>query len=85
MRKIERKVHGVPLWLLKEYLEELGGKAQSDTKVTCEGWTATFERIENYTIGSLSIGRCRLEIEGSEEALDKLLPRLERKLTRGGG
>ena len=32
-----KEVHGIPLWLLREYLEELGGTAVTDTKITGPG------------------------------------------------
>ena len=32
---------GIPLWLLVEYLEDLGGKAISENQVDGDGWTAT--------------------------------------------
>ncbi len=83
--EITRDVHGVPTWLLKEYLIELGGVEEGDESVSGEGWKARYRRIENYKIGSLSVGRVRLEIEGDERALETLMPKLEIKLMRGGG
>lgn len=83
--KIERDVHGVPLWLLREYLVDLGAEAVGDEQVQGDGWTAHITPIEPYRIGSLSVGRVRLTIEGDETMLESLLPRLELKLMRGGG
>ena len=82
---IEREIHGVPLWLLRDYLVELGGETQGDNRVVGDGWVARFARIEPFRIGLLCVGRVRLELEGEEPVLDTLMPRLELKLMRGGG
>ena len=85
MVRITRDVHGVPLWLLKEYLVELGGEVQDDHHAEANGWQAEFYKIEDYQIGSIAIGRVRLELSGEDEKLAVLLPKLEIKLMRGGG
>ena len=82
---IIREVNGIPLWLMKEYLIELGGEAAGDNQVAGDGWVAVFARIEDFKIGSISVGRLRLQIEGDTDALQSLLPQLELKLLRGGG
>lgn len=81
----ELKEVGVPLWLLREYLEDLGGIAQGEQSVLGEGWKASFEKAPPFQIGSLAVGRVKLALEGEEKALERLLPRLEMKLLRGGG
>ena len=80
-----REVHGVPAWLLKEYLIELGGEFGGENLVSGDGWIATFIRIGYFKIGSISVGRLRLQIDGDSEALQNLVPQLEMKLLRGGG
>jgi hypothetical protein len=85
MIEIIRDVHGVPLWLLQEYLIELGGELKGDQHVVGHGWNADFYKIENYKIGSIVIGRVRLELRGEDLILEKLVPKLEIKLMRGGG
>ena len=82
--RIERNVHGVPLWLLRAYLEELGGHADGE-RVVGEGWQARLSKIEDYRIGSLRVGRVRLELWGEPDAVAQLMPSLELKLLRGGG
>jgi len=83
--ELTRNVHGVPTWLLKEYLIELGGVEEGADRVSGDGWKARYTRIDAYKIGSLSVGRVRLEIEGDERAIESLMPGLEIKLMRGGG
>lgn len=76
--------HAIPLWLLREYLEELGGTAQSDTVVAGEGWRAELTKLPDQHVGSLRIGRVELRLEGEEEALARLRPGLDLKTMRGG-
>lgn len=85
MVKDVREVRAVPIWLLREYLEGLGGKSDGDGLVHGPGWTATLTQIEDFVVGSLRVGQVRLEIEGKEKAIEKLRPVLEEKLLRAGG
>ena len=80
-----REVRGIPLWLLREYLVEGGGTAESDAVVTGPGWRVHLEQLEDFRIGSLSVGQVRLELDGDEEGLARLLEVLEPKLLRAGG
>ena len=82
--RIERHV-SVPLWLLRAYLEELGGQPDGEGRVVGAGWEARLTKTEDYRIGSLRVGRVRLEIWGDADALAQLMPPLELKLLRGGG
>ena len=81
----EVKEYGIPLWLLREYLEELWGKAEGEKQVIGDGWTATLSKSEPFKLGSLRISRVRLELEGDPDAIALLKPRLEVKTMRGGG
>lgn len=78
-------VHSIPLWLLREYLEELGGTATSETEVEGDGWRASLTKLPPQEIGSLRIGRVELRLEGEEEALVALRPGLDLKTLRAGG
>ncbi len=82
---MSREVRGIPLWLLREYLVELGGKAESDYAVAGNGWRVDLIQIEDYTIGSLSVGQVRLDFSGDEAVLARILDLLEPKLVRAGG
>lgn len=79
------ELRGIPLWLVREYLEEAGGRARDDTHVAGNGWTATLEQIEDFTLGSLRIGQVRLTLEGDPDAVARLREFLEPKLLRAGG
>lgn len=77
-------VHAIPLWLLREYLEELGGTAESETVVAGEGWRAELTKLPDHEIGSLRIGRVELRLEGTAAAVERLRPGLDRKTMRAG-
>ncbi|MCB8978454.1 MAG: DUF1952 domain-containing protein [Ardenticatenaceae bacterium] len=84
MYKESRQVRGIPLWLLREYLEELGGTAVSETRVEGEGWTITLAKMEPFALGSLRVGQVMMEIEGEDDAIAILNPKLEKKTMRAG-
>lgn len=80
-----KDIRGIPLWLLREYLVEAGGRAVAPDAVAGEGWTARLVQLEDFRIGSLSVGEVRIELEGESTTLDALEARLGGKLLRGGG
>ena len=75
---------GIPLKLFRDYLVDLGGSPVEDGRVEGPGWQARLERVEDFQIGSLRVGQVHVEFEGQPEALDVLLPQLEKKLLRAG-
>ena len=79
-----RQIRGIPLWLLREYLEELGGMAVSETRVEGDGWVITLAKMEPFAIGSLRVGQVMMEIQGEDEAIARLNPKLEKKTMRAG-
>ena len=79
-----RDVRAIPLWLLRVYLVEAGGRAEGG-RVVGERWTATLRELPDYRIGHLSVGEVRMELEGEDDALDAVEALLEPKLLRGGG
>ena len=78
-------LRSMPVWLLIEYLTEIGGQPEINGGIRGEGWFATIEKMENYTIGSLSVGQVSLIIAGEPGVLDAALPLLEEKMMRAGG
>ena len=85
MPTYSREIRGIPLWLMREYLEKLGGRSEEDGSIHGEGWRATLTQQDDYQIGSLRVGQIKLELEAEEAALELLLPQLEKKLLRAGG
>ena len=78
-------VTGVPLWLLRAYLEELGGRPGADGLLRGDGWQARLTQVEDYEIGSLRVGQVRLELDGEAEAVGRVRKALEPRLMRAGG
>jgi hypothetical protein len=90
----ERVLRGIPLWLLRDYLEELGGTDSEildgspdvpEELVVGDGWQARLTQLEDYKIGSLSSGQVRLLVTGDADEVRGMLSRLAPRLTRGGG
>jgi hypothetical protein len=82
---LRRDVRGIPLWLLREYLVEIGGQAGQDGWVRGPGWQARLEQMEDFRLGSLAVGQVRIEIGGEAAALAAVAPLLDKKLVRAGG
>ena len=81
----ETFVYGIPLWLLREYLEELGGTAVSESVIDGDGWRAELTKLPDHQVGALRMGRVELRVEGDPDALAALRPGLDRKTLRAGG
>ncbi len=77
--------YGVPLWLLKHYLLDLGGAEVSENVVVGEGWRADLRKAEPRRLGSLVVGGSTAEFSGNEQALASLFDKLHWKTQRGGG
>ncbi|MEM8883303.1 MAG: DUF1952 domain-containing protein [Planctomycetota bacterium] len=80
---IERDVRGIPLWLIREYMEELGGVVRDEHHVEGDGWRAELEQIEDFQIGSLKVGQVMVRLYGDD--LDAINAQLDDKLIRAGG
>jgi molybdopterin synthase sulfur carrier subunit len=83
--QFETIVRGVPLWLLREYVEQIGGQIVEGEWLTGAGWQARLTQAEDYEIGSLRVGQVRLELRGEAEAVEHARRALAPKLLRGGG
>lgn len=83
---LDAPIRGVPLWLLCEYLEELGGAILAEDRVAGPGWQVQLTQIEPFQVGSLRVGQVRMDLSGDAGPLAALRAALGRKLmTRGGG
>lgn len=77
--------YGVPLWLMKEYLEQLGGRDCGEDKLQADGWAASLRKASPRHIGSLVVGGTTVEFSGDAQALAALFEQLHWKTLRGGG
>ncbi|MFQ5844192.1 MAG: DUF1952 domain-containing protein, partial [Planctomycetota bacterium] len=80
-----REVRGIPLWLLREYLEEAGGRRAGDDRVVGDGWSARLTQLDDHRVGSLRVGQVRIELDGEAEPMARLRAFLDPKLLRAGG
>ena len=80
-----KEICGVPLWLMQEYLLEMGGTLIGDGLVEGEDWSVQLARIEDYQVGSLCVGQIRIEMSGSKDGFANLKALIAPKLIRAGG
>jgi hypothetical protein len=85
LQRHEEVLCGVPLWLIEEYLMELGGQLSETHQVFGQGWQVSLFQIEDYTIGSLRVGQVKLVLEAEEDVFEHLLAGINKKLIRAGG
>lgn len=81
----ERTLRSLPVWLLQEYLIELGGKLEEDGSVHGHGWRAQIRQLDDFQVGSLKVGQVHLKVKAVDDVVDDLMPVLEKKLLRAGG
>jgi hypothetical protein len=84
MQMITREMRGIPHFLLKEYLVELGGKAIADDVIAGDGWSVRLTKLEPYKLHSLQFGQTRLEIELEDRVAEDFLQRFAMKTLRAG-
>jgi hypothetical protein len=78
-------IFGVPAWLMKQYLSDLGATETAENVLATAQWQAVVRRSEPVKIGSLLVGRIEVEFSGDEAALAAMLEKLHWKTLRGGG
>ncbi len=84
-RRYDVTLTGIPLWLLREYVESVGGQPGPDGGLIGEDWQARLTQVDDYQIGSVCVGRVRLELTGTPAAVDRTRRALEPKFLRAGG
>jgi ribonucleotide monophosphatase NagD (HAD superfamily) len=78
-------IYGIPQWLMKKYMVDLGAVEQEADVMVGDGWRASVKQGEPARIGSLVVGRIQVDLEGEPQVLDDLLEKLHWKTMRGGG
>ena len=87
MSRVVLKIRGVPEWLLRDYLLELGATPGAGTdEMTGDGYTVSWsdERVA-LPGGTLSLTQLNIVLDGDDAVLATLEPELMKKLQRGGG
>ena len=89
MTASEVRVRGLPEWLLRAYLEELGGRAEPQGEAVClvgEGWTVSWSGSRaDLPGGSLRLTEYHLVFEGEAATVDAVREAFLKKAQRGGG
>ena len=85
MESETRDICGIPLWLMQDYLLEMGGTLVEEGLVEGDGWSVRLTKIEDYQIGSLCVGQIRIHMSGDREGFANLKTMIEPKLIRAGG
>jgi hypothetical protein len=85
MPSLVHEMRGIPMWLLHEYLQELGGTARGDDLVEAPGWRVRLTRLEPFRLGSLAVSQVRLEMEIDDHLAEDFLERFAKKTLRAGG
>jgi hypothetical protein len=93
--RIEYELRNLPRFRIKEYLEQAGGTVldtvldghpNGTLRAAGDGWTASLEAMEPAQVGSFSIPRDRLVIEGDDKAaVERASAFMRQKTMRGGG
>ncbi len=84
MASIEQSIRAVPLWLMEQYLTELGGERNHAGEIHGDGWRARLTQQEDHQVESLSVGQIHLELKGEDGAIQQVWEQLEPKLQRAG-
>lgn len=74
----------VPLWLIRDYLVDGGGRADGDHRVVGDGWEVRPSEFDDFELGSLRFEQVRLDIDGTTNGVTRLWEFLEPKLVRAG-
>ena len=85
MRTIIHEMRGIPNYLLKEYLQEMGGILSGEDLIQGDGWRVKIEKMEPFRLFSLSVGQSCLTMELDDLVADDFLERFKKKTFRAGG
>ena len=84
MQTLVREMRGIPYFLLKEYLQELGGALTDENLIQGDGWSVRLERMEPFRLGSLEVGQTRLTMELEDHIAEDFQQRFFKKTLRAG-
>ncbi len=85
MQILVHEMRGIPYFLLKEYLQEMGGTLIEENFLQGDGWSVRLERMEPFRLGSLEVGQTRLTVEMEDQVADDFIERFQKKTLRAGG
>ena len=77
--------YGIPIWMMKDYLVQLGAHESAENVMEGAGWRADLRKADLKHIGSLTIGGTSVVFSGDEDALSAMFDQLHWKTLRAGG
>ncbi len=93
MSAVELSIRGLPDWLIREYLEEMGASADAgstggdgDARMSTDRWSVTWSsRRVAIPGGTLGLTQFDLVFSGDPEAVEQAHDLFLKKAQRGGG
>jgi hypothetical protein len=83
--RVELELRNLPRVRVLEYLAEAKGQSVGDLAVRGNGWLAWLEPMEPAQVGSITVPRDLLVIEGSAAAVEPVHALMRSRTMRGGG
>lgn len=80
-------LRGLPEWLIRQYLEELGAApVEGSDEMAAESWSASWtSRDAELPGGTLRLTQFDIEFSAPAETVDQLVEDFMKKAQRGGG
>lgn len=85
MEQFTREIRGIPKFLLKEYLIEMGGVEIVEDLIEAEYFRVKFEKMKPFRIGAIEVGQHRLIIDLIPERVEEFFKIFGMKTLRAGG
>lgn len=89
MSEVEVSIRGLPEWLIREYLSEMGASADGDEaapRMAAERWAASWSsRRVSIAGSSLALTQFDMCFSGEPDAVADARERFLKKAQRGGG
>ena len=91
MKQIRESCRGLPEWLIRDYLEQMGARPEAEaedgaSRMTADDWRVSWlsEKVP-IAGGTLSLTEFRLLFEGEDVACEAAFDLFMKKAQRGGG
>ncbi len=84
-------IRGLPEWLIRDYLSELGAEStaagESDPRMVAQGWSVSWTKQEASIPGgtALRLTQFDMAFDGDSSSVEDAVSRFMKKAQRGGG
>lgn len=83
--RVELELRNLPRSRVLEYLAEVKGWPAGELAMRGDGWLAWLEPMEPARVGSITVPRDLLVIEGTDAAVESVHALMRSRTMRGGG